>query len=191
MTKCSKCGEEIPDAGKFCGSCGSPVAFQESPRNFNRGWLIAVVVVALGLAGFGLTGRKDGELEVKVRTDFIAGTDTSFVDGLNSGLSNPRMKKNFTDNLIEVTFTFDTKKISSDPARSYGLLYRFYDANGKPVAHEQVDYEMSQNIISAASGGTRKGSVTHALDMVSIDPATLRIIDKANIGFLSPDQIRW
>jgi len=196
--QCQTCGTDVVPGGKFCGKCGASVPGDASEKAFSLAFrrlrvpvLVGIAALVIAVISFRLTKRTEGELEVKVRTDFIAGSDTTFVDGLNVGISNARMKKNFTDNLIEVTFDFDTSKIKSDSSRSFGLLYKFYDAAGKPVGHEQVDYEMSQNIISAASGGSREGSVTHALDMVSVDAATLRVIDKANIGFLTPDQIRW
>jgi hypothetical protein len=149
------------------------------------GFMLTVVVTVLGC-------RDKDALKVKVRTDFSVGKDTSFVDGLNSGISNVRMKKKYAENLVEITFDFDTAKATSDQSESFGLLYRFYDAEGRPIGHEQVDPEMSYNIISARSSGSRRdGTVTHALDFVSVDPATLRTIDAATIGFLSRDQIRW
>ena len=191
------CDTDVVTGGKFCGKCGAAVPDTTENSKLSPSQrlrvpvFVGIAVLVLAVVAFRQTRRAEGELEVKVRTDFIAGNDTTFVDGLNVGIGNARMKKNFTENLIEVTFDFDTSKIKSDPSRSHGLLYKFYDANGKSVGHEQVEYEMSQNIISAASGGSRVGSVTHALDMVRVDAATLRVIDKASIGFLTPDQIRW
>lgn len=149
----------------------------------------AGVCVLLVLAALLVSCRSDDELEVKVRTDFAAG-DQAFENGLNEGISNAKMKKDFEQNAIVITFDFDVAKIKSDPRRSAGLLYRFYDENGRPMGHRQVDWEMTQLIITAQSGGTRDGTVTHAIDMESLDPVMLRAVDKATIGFLGP-HIRW
>lgn len=145
--------------------------------------------VVLMLAVLLVSCRSDDELEVKVRTDFAAG-DRSFENGLNEGISNAKMKKDFTQNVIVITFDFDVAKIKSDSRRSAGLLYRFYDQKGRPMGHRQVDWQMTQLIITAQSGGRRDGTVTHAIDMESFDPVMLRTVDKAAIGFSGP-HITW
>lgn len=98
MTVCPKCGSEVDANSKFCRKCGEKLPDTQtavSPGStvglgVKRIGIIAVVVIAI--LGFFLTRRPEGELAVKVRTDFSAGNDTTFVDGLNIGISKPKMK---------------------------------------------------------------------------------------------------
>ena len=81
-------------------------------------WLVLLVLLSV------FVGCRDKDLlEVKVRTDFAAG-DHTFEDGLNSGIEKAQMKKDYQQNLVVITFDFDTARTSSDPRRSAGLLYR-------------------------------------------------------------------
>ena len=164
--KCQKCGAELPDNAKFCGSCGSQVLHTSKPKKKSAAPLIAaliamiLVVVAvvgvvlfiksrIGSAGKIITYYKDRQILLKkadkpdsdpfVLTDFSSSVD-------ESGSSIPDDSIQFTSDYRYVYYPENYSDGDDNESSNYTLMKQ-KPFSGKPdqVAETVHQYKLLDN----------------------------------------------